>query len=1063
MTTPNTNNETTALGNGSTTVFSFNFYVQNASQVEAYTRTGGALPVKVTSGITVTLNTTSVGGTVTFSVAPPSGTTLIFRRTSDFLQSTAFPLNADLDERALEAALDKLDMQDIDLLQRINRAPQLPYGSSSNFVPTISGTAVTGSTLRAQLDSNGNVIGFVFSTKDVDNLDASPPVGTIDPNSPVTPTGATRATTIANALSMSGRVLHSDWFSDIDSTGANDTLSAMQKFFNKGGDATKHTVLIVDPGTYKLGNAVPAMSAILGSLTVSAIEYKSANVLRVTFTAGTLTSSTVISGIATGSSFLTIEGAANDGNNGRFTILSMVNADVSATGDGVTNTFAFNFLVETASDMVVTVDGVTKTQGTHYNIDSGGIGNPAGGTITFTAGNTPGNTLAISIKGRKHVTISASRSDASLNETGLSLTSTSNRIRIAGMEPLYYRDNTSHFIRGKFQHYINSGKQHILCGYNIDSYTSGVRTYDVHFDWTNGGMVEFPSLGTPSPSKKGAAITNTERWSVRGYKSSGNDRGSFDLQFRNSSHGQITGTRQYSGDSVGEDGVHGIQNCTDVNISDLDVQSGDDSLSLTQENEAFAFQMERIQISNCTLRTANNSSFKCLIDSTSAAAGAYIRKVTLTNCHLGVHDNTTTGTLLRITSISGYEDLVSDINVDNCTTDNINGALTSTSYRLDYCARVTISGGSIFGAVRNSLIINGGKDHLISGVKMGRGSPQTATFNIVGLTATDITYISGNTFEATFSGSPDLSTMQTTFASITFTSGTVNFVGTYQVSAFDNTAKTIRFTVSPKFASSSFNEATITAAAYTRKQPGEIISIAGGDGHVISDCSFFGSYNDTNGRVIAHIDGILLKTDTATSQVPTNISIVGNRFYDFIVNDCVNIQQATYSNFERNKNFRCTSRYFIQEGTSSSSDNNTFVDNEDLSASKAKISYQPGRSSGKWRGNRGSNSDAITGTVTLPSGSTTVTLVLANSFTDPTSSGTVTPTTSGVGWTQAFNNGAPTNDMLMLSLQTSIGSAKNFWWSYNSGTRTYTITVDTNPGADVTFGYRLDAGRRWAN
>lgn len=800
----------------------------------------------------------------------------------------------------------------------------------------------------------------------------------------ITPTGSTLkpARSLADHLSNGGLFFHSNDFSGIDHSGALDSLSATQKLLNKG-NASRHTTIVLDEGAIKLGNAVPAMSAIVGGLTITSITYLSNGVVRVGFSdSSSLTSSTVTTGIATGSSFLTIEGAANDENNGRFTMLSMDNTT-----------------------------------------------------------------------GSKNITISTPRTTNLLDEVGLSLTTNANRIRIAGLEPLYVRDNTTLIVNCDLLHYINSGQQHIMCCYNITT-DGGYTTYDVELDFGIDGCVVFPDLGTPSPSKKGAALTYVERFRVKGYRSRGNDRGSFDLQIRNGSYGHISGNTQYSGDSVGEDGVHLIKTCRYITISDLVVNSGDDSLSFTQESSSVPYVIEHVVVSNCILRTANNSSFKCFLDSQAAMGGAIIRNIAVDNCHFGVHDNNGVGTLVRVSSVTGYEDSVSNITFTNCTTDNIGdgtGALASTSIRFDYVADCQISDSSLFNGVRNLIIINGGKRNIIRDNMLGKPAPQTSVSNVTGLTVTDITQVSGQTFRATFSGSPDLSTVaaSSTFSAITI-AGATNPVnnGTFEMVSVDNTAKTVNYTVSQKYASASYNETGIAATAYVRKQAGELISIAGGDGHLIQGNYFTGSTLDSGGLVICAANGILMKTNTVTSQVPINHRITGNHFTGFVVASCIFLQNGRYYMVDGNTATGNTARNFIVEGSNCDGDG-YFLDNREYGSVKCPISYHLNEPTSKHRGNIGSNADTVTGSITIPNGSTSVTINIPNHYDAPTGA------SPAIGWTQGFNLGDPTPRNLILTPTTSYGAAKQERVSYTSGTRNFTITLDANPGADVTWYYTL--------
>lgn len=810
----------------------------------------------------------------------------------------------------------------------------------------------------------------------------------ISGNTRITPSGTTLspARTIADHLSQSSLVFHSRDFSDIDHTGLTDSLSAVQKLLNKAGNTTYHTVIYLDAGRIKLGNDVLPVSQIIGDLTINSITYLSPGVVRVGFAnSSNLVSAGITNGIATGSSFLTIEGAANDANNGRFTMLSM---------DNTTNS--------------------------------------------------------------KNVTISVpSRVDASLNETGLTLTSAANRLRIAGMEPLYYRDNCTLIIYADLYDYINSGLNFTISGYNPQrdpDHPEYKLSTNVHFDWRSGRIV-FPTR-TLTQSRKGMGVTNTNFWSVRGYRTEGNDAGSFTGQARNSRYGVVTGGGMFSGNTQGEDGWHLSRSCSDINISDMNVLAGDDCISLTIEEapNVGTYLMERIQISNCNMRTQNNSSFKVFLNSAGAVGGGVIRNISVTGCHFGTHDNTGAGTLVRLSSITGYEESINHVDIIGCTCDNIGngtGALTSTSVRFDYVSRCRISDCTILDSVRNAMIINGGKNCVVQDNTIGHPGPQTSVTNLTGLTGTSITFQSITTSQIAFSGSPDLSTVGTTFTTITISGASnPNNNGTFVVSAVNNTTKTINFLVSPKYASGSFDE-TGTYTVYVRKQAGEVLSLAGGDGHIVNGNTFLGSYPDTGGRLIAALNGIIMKTDTTTSQVPINHRITGNHFTGFVAGSVISLSNGQYYMVDNNTGQGNTATVFINE-ISAALGNGYILNNREFGSTTCTISYIIQKSTTLHTGNIGSNADTVTGSITITSGNTTATINVPNYYTGPTGS------SPAIGWIQGFTNSDPIPRNLKLFPKTSYGSAKQEYVTWTGSTsRIFTISLDTNPAADVSWDYVL--------
>ena len=66
-------------------------------------------------------------------------------------------------------------------------------------------------------------------------------------------------------------------------------------------------------------------------------------------------------------------------------------------GNGTLDTYPFEFEIYVKTDLDVYVSGVLKTVDVHYTIPVGGINNPAGGNVIFTAGNIPALNAPIAI------------------------------------------------------------------------------------------------------------------------------------------------------------------------------------------------------------------------------------------------------------------------------------------------------------------------------------------------------------------------------------------------------------------------------------------------------------------------------------------------------------------------------------------------------------------------------------------------------------------------------------------------------------------------------------------
>ena len=73
---------------------------------------------------------------------------------------------------------------------------------------------------------------------------------------------------------------------------------------------------------------------------------------------------------------------------------------VQYTGNNSTTSFAFTFVIESASDIAVYFDGTKKTLTTHYTVT---IGSDGTGSITTTTGNTPGTGVLVTIIGNRSI------------------------------------------------------------------------------------------------------------------------------------------------------------------------------------------------------------------------------------------------------------------------------------------------------------------------------------------------------------------------------------------------------------------------------------------------------------------------------------------------------------------------------------------------------------------------------------------------------------------------------------------------------------------------------------
>lgn len=118
MTVTNLTNSVSEAGNGSKTDFTFAFKVGAASDLRVYkvtTATKAATLQGLPTDYTVSLNTTSDGGTVTYGVAPTASQTSVIRRVPALTQATDIPIGGAVGEDQLEGEFDKRAMIDLHL------------------------------------------------------------------------------------------------------------------------------------------------------------------------------------------------------------------------------------------------------------------------------------------------------------------------------------------------------------------------------------------------------------------------------------------------------------------------------------------------------------------------------------------------------------------------------------------------------------------------------------------------------------------------------------------------------------------------------------------------------------------------------------------------------------------------------------------------------------------------------------------------------------------------------------------------------------------------------------
>lgn len=121
MTLSTTDTKIQLTGDGVTTVFTFDFAIQQASDMTVYVNN-----VAIVAGYTVQINDNFVGGTVTITPAPANLAPVLLVRMVDLTQETVIPTESDIPELALEDAYDHAIMAIQQLDEKLTRTLTLP-------------------------------------------------------------------------------------------------------------------------------------------------------------------------------------------------------------------------------------------------------------------------------------------------------------------------------------------------------------------------------------------------------------------------------------------------------------------------------------------------------------------------------------------------------------------------------------------------------------------------------------------------------------------------------------------------------------------------------------------------------------------------------------------------------------------------------------------------------------------------------------------------------------------------------------------------------------------------
>ena len=158
MTISSTTIKNSYAGNGSTTAFSFSYYIIAEDDLEVLIRSSNGTETlqTITTNYTVTGVQSNSGGTVTMVTAPATGETLVIRRKTSQVQDTDYVANDPFPAETHEAALDKAMLVSQELQEQVDRSIKI---SRTNTMTSTDFTV--GATERANkvlaFDSSGEI------------------------------------------------------------------------------------------------------------------------------------------------------------------------------------------------------------------------------------------------------------------------------------------------------------------------------------------------------------------------------------------------------------------------------------------------------------------------------------------------------------------------------------------------------------------------------------------------------------------------------------------------------------------------------------------------------------------------------------------------------------------------------------------------------------------------------------------------------------------------------------------------------------------------------------------
>ena len=126
MTVSSTTVKNSFSGDGSTTQFTYTFPINTTAELKVIERSSlGAETVKTLNSDYTVVDNGSSGGTVTFTSAPASGTSIVLLRDTNLTQDTDYVANDPFPAESHETALDKLTLQQQEIQEEIDRSLKL--------------------------------------------------------------------------------------------------------------------------------------------------------------------------------------------------------------------------------------------------------------------------------------------------------------------------------------------------------------------------------------------------------------------------------------------------------------------------------------------------------------------------------------------------------------------------------------------------------------------------------------------------------------------------------------------------------------------------------------------------------------------------------------------------------------------------------------------------------------------------------------------------------------------------------------------------------------------------